>query len=91
MTVGNPKIKVTRTDVARYLNIKWESFPKLAKFWEQYMSKCGKARRESASQFGFWLRENRPKEFNVMFVWAKSNMTVVLDEIYADVDSSAHA
>ncbi len=87
MTVGNPKIKVTKTDVARYLNAKREDFPELNRHWEEYMEKCGRARREVASQFGFWLRSNKPVQFNKIFVWAKKNMTVVLDELYANTDS----
>lgn len=89
MTTGNLKVKVTRTDTARYLNMRHEDFPELAKRWELYMSSCGRARKADACQFGFWLRSKYPRDFQKVFAWAKKHHCEVLDIVYADTDSAA--
>lgn len=85
MIVGNPKIKITKTDVARWLSVQREQFPELAKRWEAYMSSCSRARRDGTNQFGFWLRTKYPREFERVFKWAQKpeNYLTVLDEVYA--------
>lgn len=88
MIRGNPKLKVTRTDISRYLNDKSGEHPELARYVERYMASCGRARRDAVSQFGFWLRSKYPKEFNRVFKWAQKQPEI-LAEIYAESDSTA--
>ena len=64
MTKGNPKFRVTKTDVARYLNDNSEAFPELLKYRDQYLENCQRARKSSIAQFGFWLQGNRKKIFD---------------------------
>jgi hypothetical protein len=83
MIVGNPKTKITKTDVARWLNTESARFPELVPLWEKYMDKCSRARRDKVSQFGFWLRTNKPKEFERIFKWSQKHPEI-LDELYAE-------
>lgn len=50
------------------------------------MDKCSRARRDKVSQFGFWLRTNKPKEFEKVCKWAQKHPEL-LDEIYAGVET----
>lgn len=81
MNGGNPKIKVSKTDLARYLNDHGADFPELARYWEDYMQKCARARKDKASQFGFWVRTNKPKVFEKIWKWGKKHLEI-LDEVY---------
>ena len=87
MIVGNRKIKVTRTDLARYLNEYSEKLPWLIPFREDYMENCNRARKNSVSQFGFWLRTHKAKEFERAFKWAEKHPEI-LDELYTNTDST---
>lgn len=88
MIGANPKIKVTRTDVSRYLNDHSDRFPELVVVRTQYMEKCNRARRLTISQFGFWLRDNRPSIFNRIFMKLKKN-PAILDELYGSTTTDA--
>jgi len=90
MIVGNPKIKVTKTDVCRLLNEHAaDVFPELVPMLDKYMESCTRARRTAVSQFGFWLRQHKPVHFQRCYRWAQKNQIKVLDTLYA-TDSDAN-
>jgi hypothetical protein len=67
MNIANPKVKVTKTDVARYLCDHSELFPVLIPLRVHYIDKCSRARRIDVAQFGFWIRTNKPKLFERIY------------------------
>ena len=87
MIIGNPKLKVTRTDIARFLNSESERFPELVELREQYLDKCNRARRLKVSQFGFWVRANKPVVFQRIYRRVSKDMAI-LQEIYPTCDST---
>ncbi len=88
MNVANPKINVTKTDLARYLNDHSEAVKELISIRNQYMDKCNRARRIKVSQFGFWLRANKPAIFERIYKRLSKN-PAILDAVYGQADSYA--
>ena len=83
MNIGNKKVKISKTDVARYININGDKFSDIKKFKETYDSRVNNVRNP---QFGFWLRNNKPVAFNRIFKWASQRNDIVLKELYGNVD-----
>lgn len=90
MIEGNPKTKVTKTDVCRLLNEHAaDKFPQLVPLLDKYVESCGRARRHKVGQFGFWLRQHKPVEFQRCYKWALKHPMEVLDTLYS-TDSDAN-
>lgn len=89
MITGNPKIRLSKTDFCRFLNDHSDRMPELVKYWESYAEKCARARKDKASQFGFWIRANKPVLFDRIFKKAQKHGLELLDEIYGGTDSAA--
>jgi hypothetical protein len=88
MTDANPKTKVTRTDIARYINDHSDRFPELIRVRNDYLEKCNRARKLSVAQFGFWLRSNQPEMFDRIFKKCSKSMEILKD-IYTQNESCA--
>ena len=88
MLTGNPKIKVTKTDVARYLNDNSEKFPELIPLRDQYMERCNRARKIAVSKFGFWLQLNKQAIFNRIAKKLIKDPSI-LDDLYGSTATDA--
>lgn len=84
MITGNPKTRFSKTDFCRFLNEHSDRIPSLVKYWESYAEKCARARRDKASQFGFWIRANKPAIFERLYKKAAKNGAELLAETYGE-------
>lgn len=83
MDAANPKLKLSKTDLCRFLNENIEQWPELVSMRERYMEKCNRARRIKVGQFGFWLKDNHPVRFDKIYRQALKQPGL-LEQIYTD-------
>lgn len=87
VNTANPKLRLTKTDFARFLNVNSERFPDAVPYREVYMTSCSRARKNSIGQFGFWLRSNHSRLFNRLFKQASSRPDEILSGAYDSTDA----
>lgn len=83
MNIGNKKVKISKTDVARYININSDQFPDIKNFKKTYDLRINNVRNP---QFGFWLRNNKPEAFARIFKWANKRNDIILTELYGKMN-----
>ena len=83
MNIGNKKVKISRTDVSRYININGDKFPDIKGFKKTYDLRVNNVRNP---QFGFWQRNKKPEAFNRIFKWASQRNDIILKELYGNMD-----
>lgn len=84
MIIGNKKVKISKTDVARYINVNGDKFPDIKDFKKTYDLRANNLRNP---QFGFWLRNNKPEYFARIFKWANKRNDIILNELYGKTDN----
>lgn len=87
MNRANPKLRLTKTDVCRFLNKHSDRFPAAVPLLERYMASCARARRDSVGQFGFWLRSHKPKIFERIYKQSAKHMDDILADTYDSTDA----
>lgn len=76
--------KPCKTDFARWLDAHGSDLTELNSRWIVYSVRCDEGGRIDKTHFGFWLKENHPKDFNRLYTELFLKNPELMETVYGE-------